>query len=172
MSESITVTIRHGNTFQIDLDDWRRLRHHTWTTNTAGYIRRYNGNRLQKGHIFLHNDVMGPAPEDHVVDHINGVKSDNRRCNLRFLTRSQNTHNSHVPCGVSRFFGVGWENKVQRWQARIRVNGVLHILGYGDTEEEAARLYDVGALQFHGAVARLNFPNILAHEVLSTVGPV
>ncbi len=43
---------------------------------------------------------------------------------------------------TSRFMGVGSSNRKNQWQARILVHGKVTHLGYYETEEEAARVYD------------------------------
>lgn len=50
----------------------------------------------------------------------------------RFTTRQR----------TSRFMGVGSSNRKNQWQARILVHGKVTHLGYYETEEEAARVYD------------------------------
>jgi hypothetical protein len=43
---------------------------------------------------------------------------------------------------TSRFMGVGSSNRKNQWQARILVHGKVTHLGYYETEEEAAKVYD------------------------------
>jgi len=45
----------------------------------------------------MHNFLMGPIPDGLEVDHINRSPWDNRRSNLRLITRSENTQNHGLP---------------------------------------------------------------------------
>ncbi|KAL4448899.1 hypothetical protein ABPG77_007616 [Micractinium sp. CCAP 211/92] len=73
---------------------------------------------------------------------------------------------------TSRFMGVGSSNRKNQWQARILVHGKVTHLGYYETEEEAARVYDKVSLALHGNSAQTNFPasNYTAAEVAAYSG--
>lgn len=69
------------------------------------------------------------------IDHINGVKTDNRICNLRDVSQKENCSNQKIHreghlCGTSL-------NKIKkRWQARCRVdNKKIHIGSFSYQEE-------------------------------------
>lgn len=68
-----------------------------WANHT-GYPARSSTNL--KGHVrgttFLHHCIMGYPLKGLEVDHINGDPLDNRRKNLRFVTRNDNMRN--FPC--------------------------------------------------------------------------
>ena len=73
-----------------------------------------------------------PAAE---IDHINRDPSDNRLCNLRDVSRSENMQNADC--------GKGWHYHRKRgvWQAMIRRQGVRTYLGSYSTEAEARIAY-------------------------------
>ena len=84
------------------------------------------------------------------IDHINGVKTDNRACNLRTADHSLNARNMpRRSDNTSGFTGVYWFKQRSKWQARLQVNGKQHHLGLFNTPEEAneARL---AANETHG----------------------
>lgn len=56
------------------------------------------------------------------IDHINGDPSDNRICNLREATQTQNNQNRNS-------LGVTWNKAVSKWQAQIKANGKSLYLG-------------------------------------------
>ena len=58
---------------------------------------------------------------------------------------------------TSQFMGVGSSNRKNQWQARILVHGKVTHLGYYETEEEAAKVYDRVSLALHGNNAQTNF---------------
>lgn len=82
------------------------------------------------------------------IDHMNGVRDDNRRCNLREATAFENARNrqSRKPT-KSGFKGVvPMRNK---FQASCRVANVVHHLGTFPTAEEAATAYNLFASKHH-----------------------
>lgn len=98
------------------------------------YVRRTkNGKRP----VFLHS-LMLKAPKGFYIDHINRDSLDNRRCNLRIATRSQNRINSKInKNNTSGCKGVIFYNKTNTWNARISLNNRRIFLGYFKTKEEA-----------------------------------
>lgn len=93
-------------------------------------------------------------------DHINHNGLDNRKANVRPVTRAQNVWNRRKfkrPTR-SKYKGVDWAIDMKRWRARIRVNGRRIYLGSFSDELEAAKAYDRAARKYHGQFAALNFP--------------
>jgi hypothetical protein len=89
-----------------------------------------------------------------MIDHINGDKSDNRLCNLREATRSQNLINSKLSSrNSSGFRGISWCSAKQKWDARLRSENKLRLLGRFKTKEEAIAAYTVAAAELHGEFA-------------------
>jgi hypothetical protein len=92
------------------------------------------------------------------LDHINGVKTDNRIENLREATVTLNLANREKQKDTSsRFKGVHWVKAEKKWKAGIRVEGKKRHLGYFSCEESAAKAYDAEAKKLYGDFAKLNF---------------
>jgi hypothetical protein len=73
------------------------------------------------------------------IDHINGIRSDNRLSNLRAVTASQNQQNlGKMSNNTSGICGVNWKKDCKKWRAEIQVNGKYFYLGMFPTIEEAA----------------------------------
>lgn len=93
------------------------------------------------------------------IDHINRVRHDNRLCNLRACTLSQNQHNRTIsPNNSSGFKGVSWHKQKNRWRAYIVVNWKQKSLGLYDTAEEAHAAYCKAADALHGPFANHGVP--------------
>lgn len=121
------------------------------TLTSEGYIkirlnsRRYSAHRL----AFLY--MEGQLPET-LVDHINGVKSDNRWGNLRKVSSLENNRNlSKRKDNSTGVTGVVYHRRDKRWVAQIGVDGVNKYLGAFKTREEAieARKASETQLGFH-----------------------
>ena len=110
------------------------------TLSRAGYIRiRYLGD-IVSAHRLAFLAVTGSWPEGD-VDHINGVRHDNRWSNLRDVTTSVNLQNQRDPHenNQSGYLGVSW--KTGKWKAQIKLNGVVRILGRFDDPAVAHQAY-------------------------------
>lgn len=84
---------------------------------------------LYKAHRLAWLYVTGEWPAMR-LDHINRVKSDNRWCNLREATQSQNMHNVAArAASKSGFSGVIWRADRLKWYAQIRIGYKTYRLG-------------------------------------------
>ena len=96
----------------------------------------------------LENDVY--------IDHINGIRNDNRKENLRLATHAQNGQNGKISKrNTSGHPGVYWHSRDKRWTASIGVNGKLTNLGYYIDKESAILAYDNAAHELHGDFSKV-----------------
>ena len=69
---------------------------------------------------------------DNYIDHINGIKTDNRICNLRDVTHQENGRNRKISSNnTSGITGVSWINKNKSWQAGIKIDRKVKYLYSG-----------------------------------------
>jgi hypothetical protein len=93
--------------------------------------------------------VHGEYPDE--IDHINGIRSDNRLENLRACTRAENAKNSGTfRSNRSGYKGVSWCNREGKFQSACKVNGVKKWLGYFSDAVEAHNAYEAFASHHHG----------------------
>lgn len=59
-----------------------------------GYLRASIKGRTYSVHVLIYNTFVGEIPKGMVLDHINGIRDDNRLENLRCVTQSENMHNA------------------------------------------------------------------------------
>lgn len=94
----------------------------------------------------------GKDPEE-ILDHVNGVRSDNRFANLREATFEQNVGNRASNRETSsKYRGASWCSRDRFWASYCA--GVW--LGRFQTEEEAALAYNAYAIKHYGEFAKLN----------------
>ena len=102
----------------------------------AGSINKNNYINLgiEKKRYYAHRIIWemhnGTIPDGYQVDHINGIRSDNRIDNLRIVRNSENSKNQkRKSTNKSGMTGVSWDTQTQRWRAHITVNGKMISLG-------------------------------------------
>jgi len=90
------------------------------------------------------------------IDHPNGNGIDNRWCNLRDVTTTENNRN--MPLGVlnkSGVLGIFWDKKRNQWRAGIKFNKKSIHLGYYNDKFDAicarkSKEYSLGFHENHG----------------------
>ena len=82
-------------------------------------------------------------PPEFEIDHINGDRSDNRFCNLRDVSKSINSQNTHAARrdNSTGMLGVYKRSSHKKFYSAIRVEGKLLSLGYFDSKELAHDAY-------------------------------
>jgi hypothetical protein len=107
-----------------------------------------------RAHRFAWLYMTGAFPKEQ-IDHINGVRNDNRWCNLRAATRAQNLANARLAVtNTSGMKGASWHRAAQKWHAQIRVDGRRIHIGLFDTAQDAHAAYMAKARELHGSFAR------------------
>jgi len=131
----------------VDKDDYEKVNKFKWHL-TLGYANGKNGG--------LHRFIMNAKKDDPLIDHINGNRLDNRKVNLRFSTRSQNSQNKPKKEGcTSKYIGVSQHKKNNTWLCRIRYKDIKENFSF-DIEEHAAYWYDQLAIKYYGTCAKVN----------------
>lgn len=152
-SSAREMPLTKGKVALVDTEDYGWLIRFKWTAHIRGYASCHLP-KSEGGASFLMHRVIMDAPRGLEVDHINGNKLDNRRCNLRIVTKAQNQHNRHAILCAAGYKGVKCLGV--RFQARIGCRDAHRHLGTFDTAEDAARAYNAAALEMWGEYAHLN----------------
>jgi hypothetical protein len=112
---------------------------------SKGYIEICIAQKRLKAHRWAWFYVYGELPDQ--IDHINGIKDDNRLCNLRVVTNKQNHENRGAQKNnTSGFKGV--TKRGNKFIAQIMHNQKQHYLGIFDTAEQASNVYKQKANAF------------------------
>ena len=81
-----------------------------------------------------------PCGFEIVVDHINNVKTNTNICNLQIITQRENLSKDKKN-KTSKYTGVCWCKRENKWVSAIRLNGKKITLGHFNNEEEAGECY-------------------------------
>lgn len=127
----VYVKRRNGDEFKIlvDVDDLEIIKNFSWSVSYSESNNAYYA--YSAGNRFAMHRMLTDAQKGFDVDHVNHNTLDNRRCNLRIATKSQNQQNRlGAPRNSSSGIrGVHWDKRDKRWVARIRINNKKKTIG-------------------------------------------
>lgn len=150
------IPLTKGYTALVDDADYLELSRHKWHVVLRSGGRPYAARRRGKRKEFMHRRLSAPPPRLE-CDHLNGNSLDNRRSNLRIVTRQQNILNRGMQKNnTSGYRGVSFNKKSGKWIAAIKNEGKLRIVGYYETKELAAVSYNTEAKRMFGIFAHEN----------------
>ncbi len=146
------ILLRDGKTAIIDSADIQKVEGFTWfsvSSKGKSYVCAYPKVKM---HRLLLEATIGVT-----VDHVNGDGLDNRRQNIRLATQTENTRNVRYRGGTfSGYKGVTPIRHTGKWQAAITISGKKEYLGSYACRHEAAKAYNIKAIEYFGEFANLN----------------
>ena len=152
-----------GGIVKLSDKDYTWAKNYTWHLTTQDYAetvwRKKNG---KQGHLILHRGLlkrMGKkSSKAFNCDHINRLKLDCRRSNLRVVPTLVNSHNRGLnKNNTSGFKGVYWKKDRSTWASRIMYKYKHIHLGYYLTAKEAAIARDRKTLELLGRKTFFNY---------------
>ena len=142
------IKLTQGKYALVDDEDYKNLSKHKWYFSHGYAIRDTSINGRRK-RIYMHMAII-PQKTGLVTDHINMNSLDNRKCNLRIVTRSVNQINRGLQSNnTSGYKGVTWNKKSNKWQAQIKLNGKHILLGYFKNIKDAVTSRKNAELIYH-----------------------
>ena len=125
------------------------------TLRSDGYIQIKLFNKLYLAHRLAWLYVNGEFPEDS-MDHINGIKNDNRVANLRAVTHTENMRNRSLQSSnTSGHTGVYWykEKKEKKWRVRVKNIDYGYFKYKQDAIKKSKEVYkELGFHKNHGRI--------------------
>ena len=136
-----------GNHFYFDVDDFERIKPYTWYQNHDGYVVA----RIDGKNITMHRFLLGDAAT--IIDHENHCKADNRRCNLRNASNSENSANRLVSRAGKPVIGVYQRRNYSKYEASVVKDNQRKFLGFYDNYDDAVRARLIGEYKYFGEFA-------------------
>lgn len=138
----------------VDDEDYDRLNLFSWIR--VGTENRFTIARVNLTvKVPLANEVM--QNYENMYDHKDQNPLNNLKSNLRITTQSQNSCNrTKIWNGSSKFKGVSYWTKANKWEARITFKRKTIRIGLFLDEISAAKAYNEKAKELHGEFAVLN----------------
>ena len=111
--------------------------------NKDGYLRltlsKCGKSNYCKVHRIVFNAFVGDFDNSLVIDHIDGIKTNNKPENLRQIPTRENT--SRAKKRLSNFRGVRYFKDRVKWGSEIKIDGVRYFLGLYADEIDAFNEY-------------------------------
>lgn len=137
-----------GKVFYFDKEDYDIIKDYYWNTSKGYVVSETNNNGKP---VRMHRLVMNCTDKKFDVDHINHNIIDNRKENLRIVTRSQNQMNmqgrSNNTSGVT---GVIFNKSANKWAVAIQKNKKRIHLGVFENFDEAVKVRKEAEIKYFG----------------------
>lgn len=129
-----------------------------WAGTEAGSTKRGDyasasiNDRPYQAHRIIWVMVHGSIPDGMQIDHINGDKQDNRLCNLRLATQSQNQQNRLAVSGRDLPKGI-YQNQHGKYRAECSFHGVRIATSSIDDLDKITAIQQELEVRLHGEFA-------------------
>jgi hypothetical protein len=156
------IFLSNGLAALVDTEGYAWLSVYSWyEANSYAQTKEPGTNK----NLYMHRLIMGAASGE-LVHHGNEDTLDNWRYNLKLLAdnadhaRYHRMHDGWRKRNHNGYRGVSCDTGAGKWRAQIHPSGqAKRHLGYFETSEQAARIYDLAARAAWPEGCHLNFPN-------------
>ena len=147
------IKLTQGKFAIVDDDLYNELSKYNWcVTNqpSTSYAVRNENNATIRMHRQILNLKYGDGK---IVDHINRNGLDNRKGNLRIVSKAINcrNHGGHSD-NTSGYTGVSWHKGINKWQAQINSRDRFINLGYHSNIKDAIDARKQGEIKYWGEI--------------------
>lgn len=151
-----------GKEFYFDLEDYDKIKDVCWHVENDNGVVGVHENKLTLIHKIITN-----TSKEIIVDHININPSDNRKENLRIVTKSQNSMNKKGHGKMSKFGlkGIVWHKKQKKWCGNLIKDYKYVYRNRFDSIEEAIK-FQIEAEKTHFGKYRYAWENDIKWEEL------
>lgn len=159
--EMKTIPLTQGKVAIVDTSDYEWLNRFKWYA-TKGHqtyyaVRNITVGKKRRRLQQMHRIILGLQRDDkRQCDHRDSNGLNNQLSNLRVCTSRQNCRSQRKKGNISKYKGVHWNKRADKWRSLIRTNEKRIYLGLFNSEIDAARAYDVAAPKHHGNFAITN----------------
>lgn len=129
---AVAIPLQNGKFTWVDEADAADVRMHPWRLDGNDSVSRRVGPRGSSTVIYLHRQLLC-LPAGTASRHINGVRTDNRRCNLAVGRGPQPSPKGRP----QKLRGVSWHKRAKKWTALVQHRGQRYYLGSFDSPEAA-----------------------------------
>lgn len=113
--------------------------------DSRGYFKCKLDGKKRLVHRVVLQAFLGPCPLGHEVNHVNGVKSDNRAENLEYVTRSAN---------VAHAYGIATTRRENRQLTKLAAKDVLVRYSQGVTKSALAKEFGISRTSIQRLIRR------------------
>ena len=157
------IPLTQGKFALVDNEDFLLVSKYKWYYRKSGRTNGENGyaettlyRNGKRKTLFMHNLIL-PPKKKLIVDHRNRNGLNNKRINLRLVTKWQNYHN-YPKKGKNLYRGVQLKKalKLNPWEVTLKFKKKIVFNKTFSTAKEGARAYNEQALKYYGDSAQLN----------------
>lgn len=154
------IEIRDGLFAEVDDADEAMVGGYSWHLHVTPTGKMYARTTIRvhgkKKWLWMHRLILG-LPHGKITDHRDGNGLNNERSNLRESTYVNNARSMRARPHSSKYKGVTWRKRDQKWYAQIELTGRRSVfLGSFSSQTEAAMAYDAAAKKHFGEHALTN----------------
>ena len=128
-------------------------------------LRKENVSKTYRVHVLVAMAFLDFIPNGHkfVIDHKNGVRTDNRLENLQIVTQRENNQNYHK--SKKGKIGADWHEQTKKWRSRIFINKNIVHLGLFEEEKDALKAYEIANQEIEKFENKKQFRKLIKSKI-------
>lgn len=151
------IPLQNGTVALVDDEDYERCMEHIWSISSSRGVNLRVTANTGEGIVILSRFILKIVEDKKVVTFSDKNTLNCQKKNLIVVDRQNNAiRRKSFKNSSSKYKGVPWDKRSDKWVASTRVGGKRKHLGYFSDEDEAAVFYNKAALEYFGEDAYQN----------------